>query len=82
MEDIAEKVRQIVADQLEKSLDQVRLESRFVEDLEADSLDTVELIIALEEAFNCEIPDIHAERMKIVRDVVKYLEKKLQEPGP
>ena len=79
MENIAEKVRQIIAEQLDKPIDEVKLESRFVEDLEADSLDTVEMIIALEEAFNRQIPDIDAERMKSVGDVVKYLEKHLRD---
>ena len=54
--------------------DQVTLEANFVEDLGADSLDTVELIMAFEEEFDIEIPDTEAEKIKTVQDVVNYIE--------
>lgn len=77
MDDIAEKVRRIVADLLKLPIEEVKLESRFVKDLGAESLDTVELVIALEEAFGREISDEDAERMHKVGDVVKFLQKHL-----
>lgn len=77
MDNIAEKVRRIVADLLEKPIDQVKLESRFVKDLGAESIDTVELVIALEDAFGFEISDEEAEQMHKVGDVVKFLQKYL-----
>ena len=80
MEDIAEKVRKIVADQLGQPIENVNLESRFVKDLGADSLDTIEIVMALEEAFNFEITDEDSERMQKVGDVVKYLKKHFPEP--
>lgn len=79
MVDIAEKVRQIVADQLKMPIENVMPESRFDKDLGTDSLDTVELVIAFEDTFELQIPDIDSERMKKVGDVVKYLEKRLRE---
>ena len=79
MEDTAEKVRQIIADQLKRPVEDVKPESRFVEDLGTDSLDTVELVIALEDGFELQIPDVDSERMKKVSDVTKYLEKRLRE---
>ena len=80
MEDIAEKIRKIVADQLGQPIENVNLESRFVKDLGADSLDTIEIVMALEEAFNFEISDEDSERMQKVGDVVKYLKKHSPEP--
>ncbi len=69
-----EKVRDIVVEQLGADEDQVQLESTFIDDLGADSLDIVELIMAFEEAFNIEIPDEAAEKIKSVQDVVNYIE--------
>ena len=74
---IEEKVKEIIAEQLGIEPDQIKLESRFVEDLGADSLDVVELIMAFEEAFNIEIPDEDAEKIQTVKDVVDYIKAKL-----
>ena len=76
-EDILEKVRKIVADQLEKSLEEVQGESNFANDLGADSLDTVELVMALEEEFDIEIPDEEAEKIATVQAAVDYIEKEV-----
>ena len=65
-----DKIREIVVEQLGVDADQVTLEANFVEDLGADSLDTVELIMAFEEEFDVEIPDTEAEKIKTVQDVV------------
>lgn len=69
-----DKIREIVVEQLGVDADQVTLEANFVEDLGADSLDTVELIMAFEEEFDIEIPDTEAEKIKTVQDVVNYIE--------
>lgn len=68
-----DKVREIIVDQLGVSSDQVKMEARFIDDLGADSLDTVELIMALEEEFGVEIPDEDAEKLVTVGDAVNYL---------
>lgn len=69
-----DKIREIVVEQLGVDADQVTLDSNFVDDLGADSLDTVELIMAFEEEFDIEIPDTDAENIKTVKDVVEYIE--------
>ena len=69
-----EKVRDIVVEQLGVEADEVALESTFIDDLGADSLDIVELIMAFEEEFNIEIPDEAAEKIKTVQDVVTYID--------
>ena len=69
-----DKVRDIVVEQLGSEADEVTLESTFIDDLGADSLDIVELIMAFEEEFNVEIPDEAAEKIKTVQDVVNYLD--------
>ena len=69
-----DKVRQIVADQLGVDVDEVTPEASFVDDLGADSLDTVELVMALEEEFGLEIPDEDAEKISTVDDAIKYIE--------
>jgi acyl carrier protein len=69
-----DKVRQIVADQLGVDVDEVTPEASFVDDLGADSLDTVELVMALEEEFGLEIPDEDAEKILTVGDAIKYIE--------
>ncbi|MBR2435249.1 MAG: acyl carrier protein [Lentisphaeria bacterium] len=74
MSTIADKVKEIVVKQLAVAEDQVTEEARFIEDLNADSLDQVELIMALEEEFNAEIPDEEAERLKTVGDAIKFIE--------
>ena len=71
-----ERIKSIIAEQLGVKVEEVNPESSFVDDLGADSLDTVELIMALEEEFNVEIPDEDAEKMSKVSDVVKYVEEK------
>ena len=68
-----DKVREIIVDQLGVSADQVKMEARFIDDLGADSLDTVELIMAIEEEFGVEIPDEDAEKLVTVGDAVNYL---------
>jgi acyl carrier protein len=70
------KVKEIISKQLGVDAEKVTPESSFVEDLGADSLDTVELVMALEEAFNIEIPDEDAEKILKVQDVIKYINEK------
>jgi acyl carrier protein len=69
-----DRVKQIIVDQLGVAPEQVTPEASFIDDLGADSLDTVELVMALEEAFDIEIPDEDAEKMTTVADAIKYLE--------
>ena len=76
LEEIFEKVRGIVAEQLSVDAAEVKPESHFQNDLGADSLDTVELVMALEEAFDIEIPDEDAESITTVGDAVQYIQKK------
>lgn len=73
---VQEKVKSIVAEQLGVKAEEVTLESSFVDDLGADSLDTVELVMALEEEFNIEIPDEDAEKITTVGDAIKFIEEK------
>jgi len=74
MSSIAEKVKEIVANQLVVAPEQVVDDARFIEDLGADSLDQVELIMALEEEFGADIPDEEAEKLATVGDAIKYIE--------
>jgi len=71
---IEEKVKNIIVEQLGVTADQVTLQASFIEDLGADSLDTVELVMAFEEEFGVEVPDEDAEKLLTVGDVVKYIE--------
>jgi len=73
---IEEKVKQIVMDQLGVDEAEVTLKASFVDDLGADSLDRVELVMAFEEAFDLEIPDEDAEKINTVQDAIDYIEKK------
>ena len=73
---VTEKVKSIIVEQLGVKPDQVVPTASFVNDLGADSLDTVELVMALEEEFGIEIPDEEAEKILTVQDAVKYIEKK------
>ncbi len=73
---VAEKVKSIIAEQLGVKIEEVKPEASFIDDLGADSLDTVELIMALEEEFSVEIPDEDAEKMTKVGDAIKYIEEK------
>lgn len=76
--DVFEKVKTIVVDQLEvEDPDKVTPEADFANDLGADSLDVVELVMALEEAFDIEIPDEHAEKIQTVGDAVDYIDTKV-----
>jgi acyl carrier protein len=72
---VVEKVKQIVAEQLGVDEDEVTPSASFVDDLGADSLDTVELVMALEEAFSLEIPDEDAEKIRTVQDAIDYIDK-------
>ena len=76
MSSIAEKVKKIIIEQLGVSEDQVTEDAKFIEDLGADSLDQVELVMALEEEFGADIPDEDAEKMTTVGEAVKYIEER------
>lgn len=73
---IDEKVKEIISKQLGVNASEVTLEASFVEDLGADSLDTVELVMAFEESFNIEIPDEDAEKIARVKDAIEYIKNK------
>jgi acyl carrier protein len=73
MENIEQRVKKIVAEQLGVNESEIKNESSFVDDLGADSLDTVELVMALEEEFECEIPDEEAEKITTVQQAVDYI---------
>ncbi len=75
MSDTADKVREIIADELGVELEKVTNDASFVEDLGADSLDTVELVMRFEEEFEVEIPDEDAEKMQTVGNAIEYLSK-------
>lgn len=77
MSDIVERVKKIVADQLNVEEDKVTPESSFTDDLGADSLDQVELVMALEEEFGCEIPDEVAEKLTTVQKALDYINENL-----
>ena len=68
-----DRVKEIIAKELEVELKQLTPEAKFIEDLGADSLDIVELVMALEEEFNLEIPDEEADKLKTVGDAMNYL---------
>ena len=74
MENVEQRVKKIVAEQLGVNEAEIKNASSFVDDLGADSLDTVELVMALEEEFETEIPDEEAEKIRTVQDVVNYIE--------
>ncbi len=73
-EEISERVKSIIVEQLGVSLEEVTPQASFIEDLGADSLDIVELIMALEEEYDMEIPDEDAEKIQTVEDVTKYIQ--------
>ncbi len=75
MSEVAAKVKEIVVDQLGVNADEVVESASFIDDLGADSLDTVELVMAFEEAFNAEIPDEDAEKLKTVGEAIAYITK-------
>ena len=74
---VEDRVKKIVSDQLGKSTDEIQSDSSFVDDLGADSLDTVELVMALEEEFDTEIPDDDAEKITTVQQAIDYINKNL-----
>ena len=74
MASIEDRVRDLIVEQLGVNADQVKPEASFIDDLGADSLDTVELVMAFEEEFGIDIPDEDAEKMASVKDAIKYLE--------
>lgn len=73
MSDVAQKVKEIIVEQLDANADEVVEGASFIDDLGADSLDTVELVMALEESFDIEIPDEEAEKIKTVGDAISYI---------
>jgi acyl carrier protein len=75
MKEITEKVKQIISEQLGVEEAEVTPSASFVDDLGADSLDTVELVMALEEHFDIEIPDEDAEKIRTVQDAIDYIDK-------
>jgi len=78
MENVEQRVKKIVAEQLGVAEADVKTESSFVNDLGADSLDTVELVMALEEEFECEIPDEEAEKIATVQQAIDYIKAHLK----
>ncbi|GEN30396.1 acyl carrier protein [Cerasibacillus quisquiliarum] len=73
MEDIFERVKKIIVDQLDVEEEKVTMEASFIDDLEADSLDVVELVMELEDEFDMEIADDEAEKIQTVGDAVNYI---------
>ncbi|MBI4997792.1 MAG: acyl carrier protein [Rhodocyclales bacterium] len=78
MENIEQRVKKIVAEQLGVNEGDIKIDSSFVDDLGADSLDTVELVMALEEEFECEIPEEEAEKITTVQQAVDYINNNLK----
>ncbi len=74
-ENIESTVKEIIVEQLGVEADKVTADAKFIEDLGADSLDTVELVMAFEDKFGIEVPDEEAEKLRSVADVVAYIEK-------
>ena len=74
--EVAERIKAIIVEQLGVGPDEVNPEASFIEDLGADSLDIVELIMALEEEYDIEIPDEDAEKIQTVKDVISYVEER------
>ena len=72
-DNIESQVKEIIVDQLGVEAEKVTADAKFIEDLGADSLDTVELVMAFEEKFSIEVPDEEAEKLKSVKDVVEYI---------
>ena len=73
---LLEDIKEVVVEQLSVNADEIKDDAKFVEDLGADSLDVVELVMALEEKFDIEIPDDEAEKIQTISDVVAYIESK------
>lgn len=79
MSTVEERVKKVVLESLDVKEEEVTNEASFVEDLRADSLDTVELVMALEEEFEVEIPDEQAEKIRTVQEAINYINEHLQE---
>lgn len=77
MSDMVEKVKDIIAEELGVEREKLTDQASFMEDLGADSLDTVELVMAFEKEFDIDIPDEEAEKLRTVGDALKYLEEKI-----
>lgn len=77
MNDLEKKVKEIIIEKLDVEEDKITMEASFIDDLGADSLDTVEVIMKFEEEFDIEIPDEEAEKIRTVGDAIKYLESKV-----
>ena len=75
MASLSDKVTNIISDRLDVRVQQITYDASFVDDLGADSLDLIDLVMAFEEEFNCEIPEKEAEKIKTLGDAVKYFEK-------
>lgn len=73
MDDLEQKVKKIIAEQLGKDVEDIKNEASFIEDLGADSLDTVELVIALEDAFKVQIPDEQQENLRTVQQAIDFI---------
>jgi len=82
MSELADRIKTIISEQLMVDLEEVTDESSFVEDLGADSLDTVELIMEFEDEFGIEISDEDAEKISSVGEAIAYLEKLVEQKGP
>ena len=78
MSKIEDKVRELIVRQLDVSEDEVVPEASFIDDLGADSLDLVELVMAMEEEFDVEIPDVDAENIRIVQDALNYIQQQFE----
>ena len=76
-DDISSRVKKIIINHLGVSEDKIQDNAKFIEDLGADSLDTVELVMAFEEEFKCEIPDDAAEKIITVKDAIDFIQKKV-----
>jgi len=81
MSDTLERVKSIVAERLDTAKEEITPESSFMDDLEADSLDTVELVMAFEEEFGIEISDDESNNIRTVEDAVKFIDNALSEPS-
>ncbi len=73
MDDLEQKVKKIIAEQLGKDVEEIKNEASFIEDLGADSLDTVELVMALEDAFKVQIPDEQQENLRTVQQAIDFI---------
>ena len=76
--EIFERVKKVIVDHLSVNESKVTIDSNFIDDLGADSLDTVELVMSFEEEFGVEIPDEHAEKIRTVKDTIEYIKKQPQ----